>query len=114
MKNLKLLLAVLFTLCFMACHHHRHVTIATQSGNYNVKLEYEGTIVFNDDQTQIEEISRDGYISFKQNDDELYAERDPSGKVAYQLNGEKVNKLDATGQEMLNEAIKMVVKSSHR
>jgi len=114
MKSLKFILAALFTLCAMACHHGRHVIIATQSGNYSVKLEYEGTLIFNDAQTQIEGISRNGYISFKRNNDELYAASDGSGKINYELNGEKVNKLDGMAQGMLTEAIRMVVKSSHK
>ena len=112
MKNLKLLFAILFTLCVIACHRGRHVIIATQSGNYSVKLEYEGTIAFNEEQTEIEGISRDGYLSFKRNNDELYAASDGSGKITYELNGEKINKLDDMGQGMLAEAIRMVVKSS--
>ena len=114
MKNLKLIIASLLTVCAMACHHGRHTIIATQSGNYSVKLEYEGTIAFNEDQTQIEGISRDGYLSFKRNNDELYVSSDGSNKITYELNGEKADKLDTMGQGMLAEAIRMVVKSTHK
>lgn len=114
MKNLKLLFATLVTLCAVACSHGRHTLIATQSDNYSVRLEYEGTLVFNNDQTQIERISRDGYMSFKRNSDELYASTDESGKIFYELNGETVSKLDGLGQGMLNEAISMAVKSNHK
>jgi hypothetical protein len=39
---------------------------------------------------------------------------DASGKIFYELNGKKVAKLNGTGQRLLSEAIRMIVKSSHK
>lgn len=97
----------------LSCNHHRHVTIATHADNYNMRLEYEGTLVFNIDRTKLEAISNNGYIDYKRNSDELYASADKNGRINYELNGTKLTHLDNTAQSMLNEAIRMIIKSRH-
>jgi len=112
MKKLSTLLIALSITFMLSCHHHPHVVIATHSNNYDMRLEYTGTFAFSNDRTKIQAISRNGYIDFKRNGDELYASTDPVGHVRYKLNGTQVNKLDDMGQGMLDEAIRMIIKSS--
>jgi hypothetical protein len=113
MKKLSILTLALAAMAISSCHrHHRHVTIATHSGNYNMKLEYEGTMAFNNEGTKVEAISKDGFIDYKRNSDEIYASPDGAGHVRYELNGTPVNQLDNMGQNMLDEAIRMIIKSS--
>lgn len=113
MKKLSTLILVIAVIIISSCHwHRRHVTIATHSGNYNMKLEYAGTMAFSNDRTKVEAISKDGFIDYKRNSDEIYIAPDPSGHVRYEQNGTQVSKLDNMGQNMLDEAIQMVIKSS--
>ena len=113
MKKLNILTIALVVISISSCRHHRHVTIATHSNNYNVKLEYEGSIAVSTDRTKIERISKGGYVDFKRNNDELYASPDKAGHVHYEMNGTEISKLDDAAQSMLDEAITMIIKSSH-
>lgn len=111
MKKLSILILALAVIAISSCHrHHRHVTIVTRSNNYNMKLEYEGTMAFNNEGTKVEAISKDGFIDYKRNSDEIYAAPDAVGHIHYELNGTPVNQLDNMGQNMLDEAIRMIIK----
>jgi hypothetical protein len=113
MKKLNLLIIALLATAILSCNHHRHVVIATHSNNYDLRLEYTGSFVFSNDRTKVETISHDGYIDYKRNGDDLYASPDNAGHIRYELNGTKVDKLDTAGQNMLEDAIRMIIKSSH-
>ncbi|MGN6179396.1 MAG: hypothetical protein ACTHNW_09455 [Mucilaginibacter sp.] len=113
MKKLSISILVLSAIVISSCrHHHHHVTIVTHGNNFNMKLEYEGTMAFNNEGTKVEAISKDGYINYKRNSDEIHVAPDPSGYMRYEQNGAQVARLDNTGQNMLDEAIHMIVKSS--
>ncbi len=113
MKKLSTLIIAFSAIFILSCHRHRHVVIATHSNNYDMRLEYEGSLAFNNDNTKVEGISRDGYIDYKRNSDELHVDADASGHIRYELNGTQLSKLDNTAQSMLDTAIRMIIKSSH-
>ena len=109
MKNSTLLiLALLFTI--IACHRGRHVIISTQNNDVSIKIEYYGTIILNNDQSRIESISRNGYINYNKNGNQLYAAPDDNGNVFYEVNGDKTQSLDNKGRQLLAEAVKIIAK----
>ena len=112
MKKLNLLIIALEATFVLSCHHKRRVVIASNSGNYSMRLEYSGTMAFYNDGTKLEGISNDGYIDYKRNNDDLYVSADHAGRISYQLDGTKLAKLDNTAQNMLDEAIRMIIKSN--
>jgi len=113
MKKSSTFILALLAIVISSCrHHHHHVTMVTHGNNFNMRLEYEGSMAFNNERTKVEAISKGGYIDYKRNSDEVYAAPDASGHVRYELNGTPVNQLDNTGQNLLDEAIRMIVKSS--
>jgi hypothetical protein len=111
MKKLNIFIAALLATIMLSCRHQSHVIIATQNGNSYTKLEYAGSVELNDSQTQIKAISYGGYVNFNRNNDELYAATDRDGKIFYELNGDKVTKLDVTGQNLLAEAVRIIAKA---
>lgn len=111
MKKLNILIIALAVVCILSCHRGKHVVIATQSGNSNIRLEYSGSLAFSSDGTKIEGISKGGYFDFKRNDDQLHVSRDENDHIVYELNGTKLAKPDGAAQSMLNEAIRMATRS---
>jgi hypothetical protein len=114
MKNqIKLIAALFMLIAFTSCHRGRHVIISTESNNVSIKIEYFGTIVVNNDKTQIEAISHDGYVNYNRNGDQLYAATDNSGHIVYELNGNQTTTLDNNGRELLAEAVKIIAKEQY-
>lgn len=111
MKHLKtLLLTLLITASLTACHTGSHVIVSSDDNNTKIKLEYWGTVVLNSDRTAIERISRDGFVDYKKNDEELHIANGPNGHFSYELNGNKTGQLDAAGRGLLIEAIQRIAK----
>jgi hypothetical protein len=114
MKNpLKLITASLALILATSCFRGRHVIISTESNNVSVKIEYAGTIVVNNDKTQIEAISKDGYVDYNNNGNQLHAVSDEKGNIVYELNGNQTTTLDNNGKALLAEAVKIIDKSQH-
>lgn len=112
MKKLSTIILAAAAIILSSCHHSR-VTILTRSNNYETRLQYSGSMAFSNDRTKIEAISKGGFIDYKRNDDELRVLPDGAGRVKYELNGDQVNTLDTMGQNMLQEAIRIIIKSRH-
>ena len=83
----------------------------TNDGSSSQKIEYAGRIIFNQDKTGIESISRNGYIKFAKNNRKVAAEAGPDGRISYQFDGgDKVNTLSLQQKQFLAEAVKTIIK----
>ena len=111
MKNRKTaLLALIITIVFTACHTGTHVIVTSDDNNTNIKLEYWGTVVLNNERSAITSISHNGFIDYKKNDDELRITNGSNGHFSYELNGNKTGALDAGGRELLTEATQKIAR----
>lgn len=76
----------------------------------SIKMEYEGKITFNEEETAVKSLSPNGYLKYKKNDKKLVIESNSKGEVSYEFydDGEKLA-FDERGKKFLAEAIKDMV-----
>ena len=92
-----------------------HSTIEVDDGTSHLKIEYAGTIVFNDDNTGIVHISPGGYFKCNNNYDNLKVEPNASGHPIYQVNGRAgASNLDRSGEALMIQAAREVAKLRKR
>ena len=104
MKQLSHLLLAFTLLALMSCN--RGNSIIVSDGKNHLEINYYGKINFNDDETAIESISRNGYLKFRNNDMELIAENH-EGEIAYELynNGKRIDPAETDGKKLIADAI---------
>ena len=92
-----------------ACHRGNNITI--MNGDDNLTINYSGEIKFNDAETKIEAISRNGYLKYKRNNKKLLAENDGQGAIKYEMydNGKRLNSSDAEGNSFLEDVVKDMI-----
>src|SRR6266487_2695449 len=91
MKKLRFIAAAIsFIIISAACNmRESHRIISVQNDNGSLKIEYSGTVIFNDDETAIESISPRGYVRYCKNGKKLKAENNHD-EITYELyNGDK-------------------------
>ena len=85
-------------------------SIMINDDNGSLELKYTGDISFNDDETIIKNISRDGYLKYKRNGKKLVVSADERGNMLYEINdGEKKSTLTDDEKSFLTEAIKVMI-----
>jgi len=79
--------------------------------NQYLKIEYAGTIVFNNDNTGILHISTNGYFKCKDNESKLFAKANQQGHIVYEANeSSPTSNLDENSKSLLIKAIKELKK----
>jgi len=95
-----------------ACHfnNYRTRTVRVNNDNTSLKIEYCGDIVFNQDETAIQEIEPEGYVKYRRDDKRFIAESDEDGNITYRLyNGKKRLKFDDdNAKDFIANAIKEI------
>ncbi|GAB3915188.1 hypothetical protein [Mucilaginibacter boryungensis] len=116
MKKLQILfLALSLSLIAASCNWGRHNTISIHDGQNSIRVEYTGRIGFAEDNKAVVDMSPNGYLKFRKNDEELNVERNKAGQIMYEVNDERANPvLNEDGQRLLAEAIKMILKAQGR
>ncbi len=91
-----------------------HRIISVKNDNVSLKIEYSGTVIFNDDETGIESISSGGYVKYSKNGKKLEAKNNRRGEITYELydRGKKLSMQD-DNRKFLAEAIKEMMKYGH-
>lgn len=86
-------------------------SIVVDDGNNRKEINYAGDIVFNDDETDIESISSDGYLRFMSNGRKLIVESNYHGGLTYEMyrNGHRIDKDGAEGKKFLADAINQML-----
>lgn len=113
MKRLALACFVAVTL--LAACHNRHTSIVVTDDDHYLKIEYTGTIVFNDDNTGIKHISKGGFFKCKNNYDKLKIEANNRGQMVYAINGdEPTPQLNDAGQTLLKDAVREIARQQGR
>ena len=75
-----------------------------------LKIEAHGDVVFNDDETAVQSISKGGYLKYKMNGKKLYASPDDDGKIYYTINdGAKTQELNGDNKKFLADAIRVMI-----
>jgi len=87
------------------------VTISTHDESGYLKLESRGSISFTDDETAVKSISPGGYIKFRRNGKKMRVYNNSQGEVEYEMDGKKVNTLNADDKRFLAKAIKEMINS---
>src|SRR5437867_10224686 len=108
MKKLRFIAAAIgLIIISAACHMGKsHRIISVQNDNGSLKIEYSGTVIFNDDKTAIESISPGGYVRYCKNGKKLKAENN-HGEITYELYDEdKKLFLEDNDKKFLAAAIK--------
>ncbi len=114
MKPLQLFTILLTVLALQACHRQRHTIIATTTPGMQLKIEYAGQVHFNDEGTDIENISPGGYVKYTLNGESLEAEGDRHGVITYRLNGGKKQiTLNTDDKQFVARAVKEMIKQGH-
>ena len=103
---------LLVLLMAAACHHHRYHTrtVKVSNGHTSLKIEYCGDVLFNDNETDIEEMAPDGYIKYKKNDTRFVVKCNNEGRISYRLSDEdgQLNIYDAGAKELISIAIREI------
>ena len=70
-----------------ACHYHRYrtKTIRVSNDHSSLKIEYCGDIIFNNNETAIEDMAPGGYVRYRKDDDRFTAECDDEGRISYKI-----------------------------
>jgi hypothetical protein len=108
-KNPFFVLFLLVIISVMACNFNgRTKTVKVSNGESTLKIEYYGDISFNEDGTAVEEISPDGHIYYKCNDQKIYIESDENGTLHYKVynNGHRLNTNDVETSQLISDAVK--------
>jgi deoxyribose-phosphate aldolase len=85
-------------------------SIIINDDNGSLEVKYTGEISFNEEETAIRSISRDGYLKFKKNGRKLVVTADDNGLPVYEINGaDKKNTLNDDEKAFLTEAIKVMI-----
>jgi hypothetical protein len=116
MKKLRILLLVAALAGLSACHFGRHHSTIVETGNnYYLKIEYSGSIYFNNEGTAISGISPGGYVKYEFNEIKLKAWHSRNGEVSYEVydNGEKLNPYNE-GKTFIAGAVRMMLMKNHR
>ena len=94
-----------------SCKHKKVTRITVERNADYLNIEYSGDIVFNENNTGIIHISRNGFFKCKSNSDKLVAESDEKGNITYKVNGEiQKTELNIAGRRLLTQAIKEIAK----
>lgn len=105
------IITTLFIIFSSSCSHKHKTTIVIKDDTRYLKIEYAGTIVFNDDNTGIMHISPDGYFKCKDNKNKLLAEANSHGQLVYEVNGDAPTpSLDENSKTLLLNAIKEIAR----
>jgi len=109
-----LVAASLVVSLFTACHQGQTTTMVVRDGNLYQKIEYRGRVVFNEAQTDIESISKGGYLKYETDENEFEAEKGAKG-IVYSFNGDSETKvLSADQKQFVAKAIKEITKQRAR
>ena len=100
---------------FCSCDHfHNHQPVTTinmsSSDGAFVHIKYGGSIEFTADSTAIKRISPNGFLNYKKNGKELFAQSNEHGQLTLELieKGETLV-LDKRGSHFLAEAVKEMI-----
>lgn len=109
-KQILLFLSIVLITIVTSCSRSKHVSIIVTNEDHFLKIDYAGTIVFNDDNTGVLQISPRGYFNCKNNDDKLEI-TNQNGRLTYKLNGDVQNaELSRNGKWLLKQAVKEIAR----
>lgn len=107
----KLLSAVALCSLFTACDGGRTTTIVHRTDNHREEIKYEGSVVLNPAKSQIESISKGGYLRYEE-DGQAFEARDEKGHITYAFNGDsEITTLNAEQQSLVAKVVSAVQKS---
>ena len=103
-----LLLLLISTACHF--HHHRKRTVRVSNDNSSLKIEYCGEVIFNDNETAIEDISPDGYVKYRKGDKCFVAKSNEEGNISYRVSDDdmQLDCNDADTREFITRAIREI------
>ncbi|MDT3403448.1 hypothetical protein [Mucilaginibacter terrae] len=100
---------------FATSCYRSHSSITVSDGHSYLKIEYAGTVVFNDEKTRVVRISPGGYFKCTNNNDKLNIESDRDGKLHYEVNSDDwSNTLNPTGQALMKQAAKEIARQHEK
>ncbi len=110
MKTLKRT-AVVLILLFVGYACQRGNTISIYNGTDNIRVNYWGTIKFNDDETAITSISKGGFLRYQKNNERLFAVPLKEGGMKYilRIDGKEIEKDGSEGQKLMANAVKTMI-----
>ena len=96
----------------VSCRRANSTRIFSDDGTNSQTIQYAGRIIFNPEQTEIESISKGGFLKYERNDNEMEAEPDNNGKVTYEFDGgSKITTLTTSQKQVVAEVIRAVIKA---
>jgi hypothetical protein len=106
-------LIIAIVVCIAACNtggRTKSVKVNNEEGN--LKIEYCGSIAFSEDGRNIENISPNGYIHYKNDFERISIEGNDSGELAYKVynNESLLNENSEEAKKILHSAIKKMEK----
>src|SRR5579871_770793 len=109
MKQLQFITVFCVIIVAMSCHRGNSIMIS--NGNDNLTINYSGDIKFNDEETTIASISRNGFLKYQKNDKKLFAENDLQGGIKYEMynDGNKLDPGSEQGKLFLADVVKSMV-----
>lgn len=111
MKRLKIIgIAILCIQIFLSSCKTGN-SIIVDDGTNRKEIKYSGDITFNDDETDIESISSDGYLEFRSNGRKLIVENNYHGGLKYEMyeGGRRLAEDEQEGKRFLGEVIEQMI-----
>jgi hypothetical protein len=95
-----------------ACHYHRYRTrtVSVSNDHSSLKIEYCGDIIFNNNETAIEEMAPGGYVKYRKDDDRFVAECNDQGHISYKVTeaDTRLNISDPRAKEFVARTIREI------
>ena len=117
-RNPFITIILLLLLLSTACHYnnYRTRTVRVSNDNMSLKIEYCGEVIFNEDETAIEEIEPKGYVKYKKNDRRFVAESDDEGNITCKIydGNRRLNYNDDNSKEFIVTAIREIARHYDR
>ena len=116
MKKFRIFLVIAaVSVIITSCHFGRHTRIVETGNNHYLSIESYGKVHFNPSGTEIEYVSRGGYLKYKNDNKELKAENDGQGGVKYELKdyGQKLDP-KTNGRAFIADAVRIMIAKGYR
>jgi len=115
MEKSGIMIVVIIMALLAACGFgKKHTTIAENTNDHHLRIEYSGRVTFNAEGTAIRSISPDGYVEYQNDDKKLNAKNDGKGGVSYELyDGYTKINMDEYGKEFIAEAVKVMKRKGY-
>ncbi|MES2778068.1 MAG: hypothetical protein V4722_28090 [Bacteroidota bacterium] len=91
-------------------HNRRIRTVRVENDHSSLRIKYSGKIIFSEDQTEIEHISRNGFVHYKKDGKTFVVKSNDGGDMTYTIydGHRRLHYQDEDAKAFVSEAVKEI------